>query len=53
MNWGKRNECELSVGSKCRWRLIVRHGSAYCAFLWLRFRLVWNSYNEGETIFEY
>ena len=50
MIWGKRNECEVSVESRCRWRFILRHGSVYLAALWLRVRLVWRSDNEGETV---
>ena len=50
MNWGKRNEFEISFENRCRWRLIFRSWPLYLALLWSRVRLVWRSDHEGETI---
>jgi hypothetical protein len=52
MNWGKHNECELSIERPVRWRFILRTGSVYAAILWVRVRLVWNSAHEGVTLVE-
>lgn len=46
-----KDENKIWLSSQIRFRLILRSGSIYSAFLFIRFRFVWK-YDEGRTIFE-